>query len=157
LLTSETHLDYFAGLALSQMVREDQALQCWTRASADDRPIGWCSYYRARSLELLGRKEEAASLLRQMSDFARKQMESEVKIDYFATSLPNLLLFEDDLQKRNEVDGLFVLALSELGLGKTERGMERLNQVLSLDCNHIAAQQEIESLTRVATAATVRE
>jgi hypothetical protein len=31
-----------------------------------------------------------------------------------------------------------------------------LNQVLSLDCNHIAAQQEIESLTRMRVAAIRR-
>ena len=101
LLTRETHLDYFAGLALSQMGREDEARTYWTRAAADDSSITWLSYYRAMSLDALGRKEEAASLLRQMRDFAQKQMEAEVKIDYFATSLPNLLLFEDDLQKRN--------------------------------------------------------
>jgi tetratricopeptide (TPR) repeat protein len=152
LLTRETHLDYFAGLALSQMGRDDEARQCWTRAADDDGPIMWLSYYRAMSLDALGRKEEAASLLRQMSDFAQKQMEAEVKIDYFATSLPNMLLFEDDLKTRNEVDCLFVLALTELGLRESERAMELLNQVLSLDCNHIAAQQEIESLTRVAAA-----
>jgi len=157
LLTRETHLDYFAGVALSQMGREDEARACWTRATADDGPITWLSYYRAMSLDALGRKEEAASLLRQMSDYAQKQMEAEVKIDYFATSLPNLLLFEDDLQKRNRVDCLFLLALSELGLGKLERAMELLNQVLSLDSNHIAAQQEIESLTRVPATATVRQ
>lgn len=156
LLTRETHLDYFAGSALSQMGREDEARQCWTRAAADDTSISWLSYYRAMSLQLLGRKEESASLLTEMSDFARKQMHEEVKIDYFATSLPNLLLFEDDLQKRNEVDGLFVLALTELGLQNPQRGMELLNQVLSLDCNHIAAQQEVESLTRSAPAATAR-
>ena len=55
------------------------------------------------------------------------------------------------------MDCLFLLALSELGLRKPERAMELLNQVLSLDCNHIAAQQEIESLTRVPAAATVRQ
>jgi hypothetical protein len=84
-------------------------------------------------------------------------MEAEVKIDYFATSLPNLLLFEDDFQKRNQVDCLFLLALGELALRNRERAIELLNQVLSLDCNHIAAQQEIESLTRIHTPATVRE
>jgi len=79
-----------------------------------------------------------------------------VKIDYFATSLPNLLLFEDDLQMRNRVECLFLLALAELGMRNTERTLELLNQVLSLDCNHIAAQQEIESLTRMPAAAIRR-
>jgi hypothetical protein len=139
------------------MGRKEEARQYWTTAATDDSPISWLSYYRAMSLQLLGRKEESASLLRKMSDFARKQMDAEVKIDYFATSLPNLLLFEDDLQKRNEVDCVFVLALSELGLRKPERGIELLNQVLSLDCNHIAALQELESLTRSAPAATARQ
>src|SRR5258707_8771460 len=44
------------------------------------------------SLDALESKAEAAGLVRQMRDFAQKQMEAEVKIDYFATSLPNLLL-----------------------------------------------------------------
>jgi tetratricopeptide (TPR) repeat protein len=156
LLTRETHLDYFAGLALSQMGRPDEARTCWIRAAADDSSITWLSYYRAASLDVLGRKEEAASLLRQMGDLADRQMDTEVKIDYFATSLPNLLLFEDDLQTRNRVDCLFLLALSELGLGKPERAMELLNQVLSLDCNHIAAQQELESLSRIPASAIAR-
>lgn len=157
LLTRETHLDYFAGLALSQMGGADEARRYWIRAAAEEGSIAWLSYYRAMSLDALGRKEEAASLLSQMGDFARKQMDAEVKIDYFATSLPNLLLFEDDLQKRNQVDCLFLLALSELGLRKPERAKELLNQVLALDCNHIAAQQEIESLAQVPTAATMRQ
>jgi hypothetical protein len=35
--------------------------------------------------------------------------------------------------------------------------MELLNQVLSLDCNHMAAQQELESLTRVPATTTSRQ
>jgi len=156
LLTRETHLDYFTGLALSQTGREDEARRCWAKA-ADDSPITWLSYYRAISLDALGRKEEAASLLNHMRDFAQKQMGTEVKIDYFATSLPNLLLFEDDLQKRNQVDCLFLLALSELGLRNPERAMALLNQVLSLDCNHMAAQQELGSLTRIPATTTAQQ
>ena len=116
----------------------------------------WLSYYRAMSLEALGRKEEASDLLKQMRDFAHKQKGAEVKIDYFATSLPNLLLFEDDLPKRNQVECIFLLALAELGRRETERATELLDQVLSLDCNHIAAQLERASLLRMA-ATTVQQ
>jgi tetratricopeptide (TPR) repeat protein len=150
LLTRETHLDYLCGQALSQMGREGEARQYWKRAT-EDSSMTWLSYYRAMSLEALGRKEEASDLLKQMHDFAHKQMGAEVKIDYFATSLPNLLLFDDDLPKRNQVECLFLLALTELGRRETERATELLDQVLSLDCNHIAAQLERESLLRMAT------
>jgi tetratricopeptide (TPR) repeat protein len=157
MLTRETHLDYFAGLALSQMEREDEAGQCWTRAGADESLITWLSYYRAMSLEALDKKAEASSLLNDTRAFAQKQMATEVKIDYFATSLPNLLLFEDDLQKRNQVECLFLLALTELGMRNTERAVGLLNELLSLDCNHIAAQLELALLTRISTIATVRQ
>jgi tetratricopeptide (TPR) repeat protein len=152
LLTRETHLDYFSGMALSHM-EEREAREYWTRATADEGPIAWLTYHRAMSLEALGRKSEAKTLLHEMRDFAQKQMGTEVKIDYFATSLPNLLLFEDDLQKRNQIECLFLLGLAELGMRNTERSVELLNQVLSLDCNHIAAQRELESLTRMPAAA----
>jgi tetratricopeptide (TPR) repeat protein len=156
LLTRETHLDYFSGLALSQMGRENEARDHWTRAADNDDPITWLTYFRAMSLEALGREIEATTLLKDMRAFAEQQMGKEAKIDYFATSLPNLLLFEDELQKRNDVEHLFVLALAELGLRNTKRAKEMLNQVLSLDCNHLAAQLEQQALTGVSDAATVR-
>jgi hypothetical protein len=43
-----------------------------------------------------------------LAEFAARQMES--KIDYFATSLPNLLLFDDDANKRNRIDSLLLSA-----------------------------------------------
>jgi tetratricopeptide (TPR) repeat protein len=156
LLTRETHLDYFSGLTLSHMGREKEARDHWTRAAVNDDPITWLSYFRAMSLEALGRETEATTLLKDMRAFGEQRMGKEPKIDYFATSLPNLLLFEDELQKRNDVEHLFVLALAELGLRNTKRAKELLNQVLSLDCNHLAAQLEQQALTGVSNAATVR-
>jgi tetratricopeptide (TPR) repeat protein len=156
LLTRETHLGYFSGLALSHMGREKEAHDHWTRAAVNDGPITWLSYFRAMSLEALGRESEATTLLKDMRAFAEQRKGQEAKIDYFATSLPNLLLFEDELQKRNDVEHLFVLALAELGLRNTKRAQELFNQVLSLDCNHLAAQLEQQALTRVSDAATVR-
>jgi tetratricopeptide (TPR) repeat protein len=155
LLTRETHLDYFSGVALSQMGRDKEGREHWTRAAADAGPITWLGYFRAMSLEALGRQTEATTFLKDIRAIAGQQLEKEVKIDYFATSLPNLLLFEDDLQKRNRVDSLFLLALAELGLRNTEVAKDLLKQVLSLDCNHIAAQLELDALTRTSLATTI--
>jgi hypothetical protein len=91
-----------------------------------------------------------------MHAFAEQQMNKQAKIDYFATSLPNLLLFEDDLQKRHQVECLFLVALAELGLRNTERAVELMDQVLLIDRNHMAAQFELEFLSRVSRPATVR-
>ncbi len=75
-------------------------------------------------------------------------MKAKVKIDYFATSLPNFLLFEDDLEKRNRVDCLFMIALADLGEGKADRASALLNEVLIMDPNHLAARVELRSIAR---------
>jgi tetratricopeptide (TPR) repeat protein len=147
LLTHETHLDYFTGVALSQLGRIEEARQFWDRAAADEIPANWMAYYRAVSLQALNRSDDAARILNELRTFAAQQMQAEVKIDYFATSLPNLLLFEDDLQKRNHVECLFTMALVELAERNSERASNLLKQVLALDGNHLAAQEELRALT----------
>ena len=146
LLTSEVHLDYFTGLALSHLGRDREARQHWSKAAEVEAPISWMGYYGALSHRALGDEMDAKKALESMRLFAEQQMSAEVKIDYFATSLPNFLLFEDDLEKRNQVDCLFVLALAELGEGKTNRAAALLRKLLSLDGNHLGALTELRSL-----------
>ena len=149
LLTPETHLDYFAGVALSQLGREQEALQCWSKAVENKAPITWMNYYQALSYRALGRGAEAKRTLEAMRTFAERQMKAEVKIDYFATSLPNFLLFEDDLQKRNQIDCLFILALAELGEDNMERAAALFKRVLAMDRYHLAAQEELRCLREI--------
>lgn len=57
------------------------------------------SYYRALSLIELGRPEAAQELFEAMLAYVEACRAVEPRHDYFATSLPNLLVFEDDLHK----------------------------------------------------------
>ena len=52
-----------------------------------------------------------------MVDFARRESAVPTKIDYFATSLPNLLVFEEDLReaKKKQMAHLLNLALQHSG------------------------------------------
>ena len=68
----------------------------------------------------------------------------EPKIDYFATSLPNLLLFDDDLDKRNRIDSLLLSALASDGLGDAEKAIEQLQQVIAEDPNHLFAAEMLD-------------
>ena len=51
------------------------------------------------------------------------------EIDYFAVSLPDFLVFDDDLQLRNEVHCRYMMALGHLGLGQREEAAEQFQQV----------------------------
>ena len=97
------------------------------------------TYYNALALQRLNREPEAEQLLRALLAYAEDLMQQNAKIDYFATSLPAMLLFEDDLQKRNTVTATFLQAQAWLGLGDKQRSRQLLDKVLQLDRNHMLA------------------
>jgi tetratricopeptide (TPR) repeat protein len=97
------------------------------------------TYYSALAWKELGQVKKAARLLRDLLAFAHKLEETPAKIDYFATSLPTMLLFDDDLQLREETRSLFLRAQAWLGLGRTKKARALLEKVLRRDPNHALA------------------
>ena len=97
------------------------------------------TYYSALSWEKLGQRARAKKLFRDLLVYAQKLQKTRAKIDYFATSLPTMLLFEDDLQFRQETTALFLQAQAQLGLGKRARANSLLKTVLRRDPNHAQA------------------
>ena len=77
--------------------------------------------------------------MRDLLAYARKLAKTPAKIDYFATSLPTMLLFEDDLQFRQETMALFLQAQAHLGLGQRLRAQKLLSAVLKRDPNYARA------------------
>jgi hypothetical protein len=76
-------------------------------------------------------------VLSSLSDSARTQLKTKPRIDYFATSLPNLLLFDDDLDKRNRIESMLLSALAKHGLGEVESAVLDLQQLNAEDPNHL--------------------
>ena len=60
------------------------------------------TYYSALAWRRLGPEAKADSLLKSLLSYARKLEKTPAKIDYFATSLPTMLLFDDDLDQRQK-------------------------------------------------------
>ena len=80
------------------------------------------------------------------------QKNNDVKIDYFAVSLPNLLIFEDDLKARNQVHCYFLQGLGYLGLHQFEPAQQAFTQVLARNAEHLGArihQNMVDQLTEV--------
>ncbi len=86
--------------------------------------------------------------------YARRQMETEPKIDYFATSLPNFLLFDDDLAVRNAAASLLLMAFAESGLGNGANARAFFQRVLEFDASIFEAWYE---LSRLNTAGTMKD
>ena len=147
LLTPETDLHYFAGLTRRALGDEEGSKVCFRKAAGTQTPPSRMTYYQALAMQELGEEAASARKLEDLLAFAEKQMHSEVKIEYFATSLPNFLIFEDDLHRRNRVDCTFLKGLAYLGLGQTSEAEKAFGDVLALDANHLWAQEELDVLT----------
>ncbi|MDR0353270.1 MAG: DUF5107 domain-containing protein [Opitutaceae bacterium] len=93
------------------------------------------TYFSALALRRLGREKEAADLLRGLLAHARALAGRQAKIDYFATSLPTMLLFEDDLQARQKTKAARMEALALHGLGRTAAAKRLCANMAGRDAN----------------------
>ncbi|HEY1902730.1 MAG TPA: DUF5107 domain-containing protein [Terracidiphilus sp.] len=139
LLTLERDLDYFSGLAAQELGDTELAHRYWNAAAAPLTALSAQSYFQARALNALGADQAARAVLTALAEYAAKKLDEPPKIDYFATSLPDLLLFDDDLDKRNRIESLLLSALANHGSGDVEKGIRQLEQVTAADPNHLFA------------------
>jgi tetratricopeptide (TPR) repeat protein len=139
LLTLERDLDYFSGLAERQLGKAELAHKYWNAAAAPLPGPGIHSYFRALALRELGNGEVARRVLSDLADFAESKRKEVAKIDYFATSLPNFLLFDDDPEERKRIECLLLSALANHGLGQRDKAIDELRQATAADPNHLVA------------------
>jgi tetratricopeptide (TPR) repeat protein len=124
LLQAKADVNYLRGMALRGLGREDEAKAAFTAAAEEAGDFqamavteySELSYYRGLALAALGRKKEAKALFRGMKAFAEKGLKAPFKIDYFATSLPLLLIFDDDLEAVKNERMKTIAALAEKGM-----------------------------------------
>jgi tetratricopeptide (TPR) repeat protein len=150
LLANQSDVHYFLGSegghASAQQWFERAARHKGNFQEMSVKSFSEMSYYNALALKQLGRAREAEELLRSLLAYAKALAGQVARIDYFATSLPTMLLFEDDLQKRNTVTATFLRAQAWLGLGDSPKARDLLHDVMVLDRNHSRAADMLAAL-----------
>ncbi|MGN6368594.1 MAG: DUF5107 domain-containing protein [Phycisphaerae bacterium] len=160
LLANQSDVHYFLGRALELGADEAGARRQYLKAAEARgdfqqmavQAFSEMTYYSALALRALGREGEAEALLRALLRYAEGLERERAVIDYFATSLPTLLLFDDDLQKRQAARGRFLAAQARLGLGEREEAMEILESLVGEDPNHALAADLLANSAAVKTA-----
>ena len=84
----------------------------------------------------LGHQKAANACFYKLIDYGEKHIRDNMRIDYFAVSLPDFLIFEDDLNLKNEAHCYYLMGLGKLGLGKKEEATEHFAEVLKRDKSH---------------------
>lgn len=147
LLVNQSDIYYWLGVVFDALGENEKAKQNWLRSAnfkgdfqeMSVRSFSEMTYFSALSLQKLEQKEEAKKLLQDLLKYAKKLQKTTAKIDYFATSLPTMLLFEDDIQYRQETTAIFLQSQALLGLGKTNKAKKLSEVVIERDPNHVLA------------------
>jgi tetratricopeptide (TPR) repeat protein len=160
LLANKSDIEYALGVSHAAAGNAAEAERWWQSASrqAGDfqqmsvLAVSDMTYWRGAALEKLQQREQAEQVFRNIAAYADELEVQEPKIDYFATSLPAMLLFREDLGHRNRVLAAFLRAQATYGLDGAEAAIPMLHAVLTLDGNHAGASdllQEAKLAARV--------
>lgn len=139
LLQAKADVNYWIARAMKSLGRMDEASEHFTKSAAESSDFAEMtvtthsplSFYRGLSLQELGRNDEAAELFSDLKAFADTKLTETARIDYFSTSLPNLLVFEEDLQARRDAEMHLLIAMAYQGMGEPESARASLARVFS--------------------------
>ncbi len=141
----ENRQNYYLGCAYEKQGKSDLAGECFRKASEGISEPASAMYYNDQPPETifyqgmahlkLDNKNGAENRFHRLIDYADAHIEDDVMIDYFAVSLPDLLVFEEDLNRKNRLHCLFMKALGLYGLGRKEESRSLFQQALQENCN----------------------
>lgn len=93
-------------------------------------------YFQGQAWRAAGNEEKACECFNKLISHGEKYLFENCEIDYFAVSLPELAIWEEDLNKRNRIHCNYVMALGHLGLNQTDKAEEFFEKVAKEDANH---------------------
>jgi len=145
--TKDNHVYYHLGLALEGLGREEEAKKCYRLATiGTDEPAGAMFYndqpadmimYQGLAYLRLGETASAKSRFYRLIDYGERHLNDEVKIGYFAVSLPDFLLFEEDYTAGNRAHCYYLMALGNMGLGEREKAADYLKEAVRIEPSHM--------------------
>ena len=144
--TKDNHLWYTLGLILERLGNAEEARECYERATEGAMEVAGMMYYydqpadmilyQGRAKEKLGDRKAANARFYRLIDFGEHHIRDSFKMDYFAVSMPDFMIFDEDMNKKNEAHCRYVMGLGKLGLGRRAGAAEDFRKVLEIDGSH---------------------
>ncbi|MGN0107721.1 MAG: tetratricopeptide repeat protein, partial [Hominilimicola sp.] len=93
-------------------------------------------FYQALAAKALGDTKTAKSKFNKLVYHGLEHMNDHIEIDYFAVSLPDFLIFDTDLDRKNRVDNAYLTSLGYIGLGDIKNAKKYILAGLNDDVSH---------------------
>ena len=131
---------YYMGLACRQLGEKEKEKEYFQLAASGSQEPGSVLYYNDQPSDFiyyqgmayleLGLEQAAKKSFHQLQTFGEQHLFDEVEYDFFAVSLPEIEIFQEDLKLRNIQYCNYLRALGHLGLGEKEKAEELLHMIL---------------------------
>lgn len=142
----ENDFHYWLGVAYRKMGDEAQAIKWFELAAQGNLEPAAAMYYndakpekifyQGLALKALNQENRANSRFHALTSYGEKHLFDKVVMDYFAVSLPDLAIWDADLQHKNEIHCKFMLALGYYGLGEQEKALKYFSEAYQSDPEH---------------------
>ncbi|MGI6232047.1 MAG: DUF5107 domain-containing protein [Prevotella sp.] len=152
----ENDFYYLLGCAHEGKGDVEKARQCWEKATLGPQEPAAAMYYndakpdkifyQGLALRKLGRTAEANGRFYKLLNYGKNHLFDHVVMDYFAVSLPDLQIWEGDLDLANVVHCKYLLALGYYGLGDEAHAKRYLHEAYKANPNHLGIYQ-LKTLT----------
>jgi len=147
--TVENDIDYWLGCAYEGLGKTEEATTYFNKASnglSDPSPAIFYNdqqpdkiFYQGLALQKLGREDEAKKRFNNLLNYGKTHMNDNVKLDYFAISLPDLLIWEEDLNDLNKIHCNYLIGLGQLGSGNQNEAKASFAKITEANLFHIPA------------------
>lgn len=144
--TKDNHIHYYLGEAKEDLGDMEAARREYEKAQAgDNEPAGVLYYYdqpadmilyKGLASEKLGDHKTACACFNKLMDYGERHLRDKMKNDFFAVSLPDFLIFEDNMDDKNRAHCYYLMGLSALGYGRKEEAEKYFLKALEIDFNH---------------------
>ena len=144
--TRDNNLYFLLGQCYKSLGDETRAKECFEKATLGrSEPAGMMYYYDQPAdmilFQGLGFRElsdETAANARfyKLIDYGEYHVDDKFKMDYFAVSMPDMSVFDSDMDIKNRVHCYYLMGLGKMGTGNRTEAAKWFEKALLLDKNH---------------------